>query len=117
MSLTEATITTISEDIKEETSETSDDGLKIDFSPKKKKPKLVTIDSQEKQVIDTIEQQMERNLDEKASKSNLTATNVKNILKHLVSNEHVLAMLRHTEDPDSSFESAYEPKLTRAKAK
>ncbi|XP_034944199.1 GON-4-like protein [Chelonus insularis] len=67
-------------------------------------------------VLNEMEQELERQLDAKAAKTNLTATNVKNILKHVITNEHVLAMvqnrLHNTED-----NVVFEPKLTRAKAK
>lgn len=60
-------------------SENSSDGMEIVIteSPKKKKE----IDIEDKRVLDNIEEEIEKQLDEKAAKSNLTATNVKNILK------------------------------------
>lgn len=98
--------------------EDSSDGMEIVItdSPKRKKE----IDLEDKMVLENIEEEIDKQLDEKAAKSNLTATNVKNILKHVISNEHVLAMVRHTvEEGDSTDEETfvYEPKLTRAKAK
>lgn len=99
-------------------SENSSDGMEIVIteSPSKKKE----IDIEDKLVIENIEEEIEKQLDEKAAKSNLTATNVKTILKQVISNEHVLAMVRHTvQEGDSTDEETfvYEPKLTRAKAK
>lgn len=96
----------------------SSDGMEIVItdSPKRKKQ----INLEDKKVLENIEEEIDKQLDEKAAKSNLTATNVKNILKHVISNEHVLAMVRHTvEEGDSTDEETfvYEPKLTRAKAK
>ncbi|XP_012272337.1 GON-4-like protein isoform X2 [Orussus abietinus] len=67
-------------------------------------------------VLNEMEEEIERQLDAKAAKTNLTATNVKNILKHVITNEHVMAMVQkrlHNSDDDIIFE----PKLTRAKAK
>lgn len=66
--------------------------------------------------LNEMEEEIERQLDAKAAKSNLTATNVKNILKHVISHEHVRAMVnkRLTKGDD---DIVYEPKLTRAKAK
>lgn len=99
-------------------SENSSDEMEIVItdSPKRK----TEINSEDKKVLENIEEEIDKQLDEKAAKSNLTATNVKNILKHVISNEHVLAMVRHTvEEGDSTDEETfvYEPKLTRAKAK
>lgn len=67
-------------------------------------------------LLNEMEEEIERQLDAKAAKTNLTATNVKNILKHVISNEHVMAMVNKTltkGDDDVIFQ----PKLTRAKAK
>lgn len=67
-------------------------------------------------VINEMEEEIERQLDAKAARTNLTATNVKNILKHVITNEHVMAMVQkqlHDMEDDTFFE----PKLTRAKAK
>lgn len=57
----------------------STDGLEIDIteSPKHEED----IDIEDKRVLENIEEEIERQLDEKAAKSNLSATNVKNILK------------------------------------
>lgn len=75
------------------------------------------------EVLNNMEEEIERQLDAKAAKSNLTVANVKNILKHVITNEHVLAMVRRTikddvdVDNENEDEFPYEPKLTRAKAK
>lgn len=102
--------------------ENSDDGLKIVIeSPKSKKKsrKAIEINPAEKEIIETVEKDLEETLDEKAAKANLTSYNVKHILKHVVTNEHVVALVRQAEDPQACSESlaAFEPKLTRAKAK
>ncbi|XP_029163698.1 uncharacterized protein LOC114935123 [Nylanderia fulva] len=71
---------------------------------------------EEASVLNKMEEEIERQLDAKAAKINLTATNVKNILKHVIPYEHLMTMiqkwLQDTED-DVNFG----PKLTRAKAK
>lgn len=71
---------------------------------------------EEASVLNKMEEEIERQLDAKAAKTNLTATNVKNILKHVLPYEHLMTMiqkwLQDTED-DVNFGT----KLTRAKAK
>ncbi|XP_053597037.1 uncharacterized protein LOC103572896 isoform X2 [Microplitis demolitor] len=67
-------------------------------------------------VLDEVEEELERQLDAKAAKTNLTATNVKNIIKHVITNEHVLAMVNNSLN-NSEEGVVFEPKLTRAKAK
>nr|XP_031842040.1 GON-4-like protein [Nomia melanderi] len=67
-------------------------------------------------VINEMEEEIERQLDAKAAKTNLTATNVKNILKHVITNEHVMAMVKNRLQ-DTEDDILFEPKLTRAKAK
>lgn len=103
-------------------SENSEDGLKIVIeSPRsKRKPrKPIEIDAEEKKIIESVEKDIEETLDEKAAKANLSTTDVKHILKQVVKNEHVVALVRHVENPDSSPETlpVFEPKITRAKAK
>ncbi|XP_014218388.1 uncharacterized protein LOC106646780 [Copidosoma floridanum] len=60
------------------------------------------------------EEELERQLDEKAAKTNLTATNVKNIIKHVISHELVKAMVQKS---PTMGDIIFEPKLTRSKAK
>ncbi|XP_076303648.1 gon-4 like protein muscle wasted [Lasioglossum baleicum] len=67
-------------------------------------------------VINEMEEEIERQLDAKAAKTNLTATNVKNIIKHVITNEHVMAMVKNRLQ-DTEDDILFEPKLTRAKAK
>lgn len=99
----------------------SDDALRIVLeSPKRKtkKPKLTKkLNPSEIEIIDGIEQELEETLDAKAAKINLTTSNVKNILRQVVTNEHVLALVRQSEDPKVTNGVPFEPKLTRAKAK
>ncbi|XP_076244859.1 gon-4 like protein muscle wasted [Calliopsis andreniformis] len=67
-------------------------------------------------VINEMEEEIERQLDAKAAKTNLTAVNVKNIIKHVITNEHVMAMVKNRLQ-DAEDDIPFEPKLTRAKAK
>jgi hypothetical protein len=94
-------------------------GLQIDVSEVdsfKDNNKLRRQSIDDTSFLNKMEEEIERQLDAKASKTNLTATNVKNILKHVISNEHVMAMVqkRLTKGEDDII---FEPKLTRAKAK
>ncbi|XP_076360289.1 uncharacterized protein LOC143252283 [Tachypleus tridentatus] len=90
---------------------------------KKKKRKRQTIDTKEyEELLEGIDGEIDRVLEERAKRNRLTAANVKNILKHVITNEHVLSMVRNTmrseEGVDSEIEEAvYEPKLTRSKVK
>ncbi|GLG93383.1 Uncharacterized protein GBIM_00809 [Gryllus bimaculatus] len=73
-------------------------------------------------VVHQMEAEIERQLDSKAKKSNLTVANVKNILKDVITNEHVLDLVRHTmKQPEKNFciskVFSYAPKLTRAKTR
>nr|CAD7431732.1 unnamed protein product [Timema monikensis] len=74
---------------------------------------------EEVEVLSTMEDELEKQLDAKASKSNLSVANVKNILKHVITNEHVLAMVRHTMKGNviNNEDLPFQPKLTRAKTK
>lgn len=103
--------------------EASDDGLQIvlesPIAPKLKKKPKENLNESDKQIIACVEKDLEDTLEKKAAKANLNANHVKNILKHVVTNEHVLALLRHAENPEENKESVpvYEPKYTRAKTK
>ncbi|XP_063990930.1 GON-4-like protein isoform X2 [Diachasmimorpha longicaudata] len=101
------------------TTDSETPGLQIDVSEvinyqKTRKRKYVEIE--ETSAIDEMEEEIERQLDAKAAKTNLTATNVKNILKHVITNEHVLAMVQNSVH-NTEEGAIFEPKLTRAKAK
>ncbi|KAM7285849.1 GON-4-like protein [Ixodes scapularis] len=71
------------------------------------------------------ETDLDRFLEDTAEKNNLTIQNVKNIIRRVVTNERVLAMLRKSMLCHVSAEAAgidldsmeYEPKFTRAKAR
>ncbi|XP_015112073.1 GON-4-like protein isoform X2 [Diachasma alloeum] len=103
----------------ESTTDSETPGLQIDVSEvinyqKTRKRKYIEIE--ETSAIDEMEEEIERQLDAKAAKTNLTATNVKNILKHVITNEHVLAMVQNSVH-NTEEGAIFEPKLTRAKAK
>lgn len=104
----------------EDSDHDSDDNSKlvIECSTPKKKPPLEPTPC-EKKIIESFEDELEKRLDEKASKSNLNAINVKNIIRQIITNKNVVALVRKAEDPDcdEDFEPEFEPKLTRAKAK
>lgn len=71
---------------------------------------------EEASVLNKMEEEIERQLDAKAAKNNLTATNVKNILKHVFSYEHLMTMVQKwLQDTESDVN--FGRKLTRAKAK
>lgn len=99
-------------------SDSDTEGLQIDEIDSLKNPEQMKtqVIVESPTFINEMEEEIERQLDAKAAKSNLTATNVKNILKHVISNEHVREMFhqRLTNGEDSVV---FEPKLTRAKAK
>lgn len=59
--------------------EASSDGLEIDLSENPTKQE--EIDIEDKRVLENIEEEIERQYDKKAAQSNLSAINVKNILR------------------------------------
>ncbi|CAH2042597.1 unnamed protein product, partial [Iphiclides podalirius] len=62
--------------------------------------------------------EMEKNLHASAIKNNLDDASVKKILKKVVTNDHVLALVKlREEEEESSTEENIRPKLTRAKVK
>ncbi|XP_054932582.1 uncharacterized protein mute isoform X2 [Dermacentor andersoni] len=77
------------------------------------------------QAQEPYETELDRFLEDTAEKNNLTVTNVKNIIRRVVSNNRVLAMLQNTmlshvaaEESGADLSSLpYEPKFTRAKAR
>lgn len=114
------TINKIFLDTDEDTDHDSDDNTKlvIECSTPKKKPFPVPT-SYEKEIIESFEDELEKRLEEKALKTNLNVMHVKNIIRHIITNKNVLALVKKAENPDcdDDFEPEYEPKLTRAKAK
>lgn len=83
----------------------------VDNNEPSSKHKRETVE--ETSVLNEMEEEIERQLDAKAAKTNLTATNVKNILKHVITYEHLMTMVQKWLQNDVNFG----PKLTRAKAK
>ena len=75
-----------------------------------------SLEDQDASFINEMEEEIERQLDAKAAKTNLTATNVKNILRHVISNEHVKAMVNNKLN-QSNDHFIFEPICTRAKSK
>lgn len=68
--------------------------------------------------LNEMAEELERKLETKAAKSNLTATNVKNIIKQVMTHETVVEMCNQKLiNNDSSFTFSFEPKFTRSKAK
>ncbi|XP_063225929.1 GON-4-like protein isoform X2 [Bacillus rossius redtenbacheri] len=113
-------------------SDTSSDCLQIVTSDneigedkiRNRKRRHSQLEENEIEEFTSLEAQIDRQLDAKAAKTNLSVTNVKNILKHVITNKRVIEMVRHTlreseaADRDSDDEDcSFEPKLTRAKTK
>ncbi|XP_038071708.1 GON-4-like protein isoform X2 [Patiria miniata] len=96
---------------------------------RKKGSKGPSLDEAEVQLAKEACDVLEKSLEENAAKNNLSVVNVKNILHHVITNEHVLAMVRNTmeddstedkpnsSDPSGSRPVVFEPKMTRAKLK
>ncbi|XP_055954237.1 GON-4-like protein [Argiope bruennichi] len=73
-------------------------------------------------VLEDMAEEIDNVLEQTQYKNKLTPAKVKNILRHIIANEYVLAMVRNTMKPENSDDeeqgdSTYEPKLTRSKAK
>lgn len=71
-----------------------------------------------------LDAEIDKILEDKAMKNNLTATNVKSIIRHVITNNMVQKMvmssaIRKGRNPDDSSddEGCYEPKLTRARTR
>lgn len=105
--------------LEEDSEDNSDDNLKIVIeSPNTKRKTTPEPSRSEKLIIESIEDELQRRLEEKAAKTKLNSIHVKNIIKHVVTNEHVLALVKKAENPAECIEFIpFEPKLTRAKAK
>ncbi|XP_045475206.1 uncharacterized protein LOC123681057 [Harmonia axyridis] len=92
----------------------------VSSTPKKRKRDNSEddIDSKDKEIIEEFEDGLEKSLTEKAAKSNLNETAVKIILRYVVSDENVVALLKQKEnDKNDPAILPYEPKITRSKAK
>lgn len=70
---------------------------------------------EEASMLNEMEEEIERQLDAKAAKTNLTTTNVKNILKRVIPYEHLRMVQKWLQDTENDVN--FGPKLTRAKAK
>ncbi|XP_041464459.1 GON-4-like protein isoform X2 [Lytechinus variegatus] len=108
--------------------QTPSTGPKTIRSKKRKKKKLTFARKKQRTMMPVVNQaldldnDLERKLEENAAKNNLTAINVKSILHHVITNEHVLSMVRNTMKDAGLVEieqepAPYTPKLTRAKLK
>ncbi|XP_027230586.2 GON-4-like protein [Penaeus vannamei] len=91
-------------------------------SPQKRPKKRMRTDDEghvPQEVIELIQSGIDEVLEEKAERTHLTANHVKNIIKNVMTDENVLAMVRNTvlglQEADAS--AVYEPTLTRAKTK
>ncbi|KAK3862130.1 hypothetical protein Pcinc_031981 [Petrolisthes cinctipes] len=73
------------------------------------------------EVVKLIQSGIDDLLEEKAERTHLTAVHVKNIIKNVMTDENVVAMVRNTvvglHSDDSGVSAVYEPTLTRAKTK
>ncbi|MPC08259.1 hypothetical protein E2C01_000838 [Portunus trituberculatus] len=73
------------------------------------------------EVIELIQSGIDEMLEEKAERTHLTAIHVKNIIKNVMTDENVLAMVRNTvlgiPVGGSAGSAVYEPTLTRAKTR
>ncbi|XP_063858984.1 GON-4-like protein isoform X2 [Scylla paramamosain] len=96
-------------------------------SPPKSKKKMRGEEGSEaagevpQEVIELIQSGIDEMLEEKAERTHLTAIHVKNIIKNVMTDENVLAMVRNTvlgiPVGGSAGSAVYEPTLTRAKTK
>lgn len=80
----------------------------------------IPADKQNESIFNSIEAELDKQLNEKARRSNLTVLNVKTIIKQVLTNEYVRAFLdRSTVERESEGVQnvPFEPKLTRSKAK
>ncbi|XP_035207673.1 GON-4-like protein [Stegodyphus dumicola] len=81
------------------------------------------IDSEElAHVLEGMSDEIDCMLEATAAKNRLTSKHVKSILKHVITNEYVLTMVRNTmkselNENEELDEAVFEPKLTRSKAK
>lgn len=113
------------EDVESDNSSDSEtNGLQIDvaevdnYDSNNKRNKRIESIPEALDGLGEMEEEIERQLDAKAAKTNLTATNVKNLLRHVITNEHVMAMVQRRLNKNTDDDGiVFEPKLTRSKAK
>ena len=85
-------------------------------SPGKRNSKSIRLDEVPEEVLNIIATGVDQ-LDQKAEKTQLTATLVKDIIKNVMTDENVLAMVKNTILNTEQIPAVFEPKLTRAKTK
>ncbi|XP_072389073.1 uncharacterized protein mute isoform X1 [Diabrotica undecimpunctata] len=105
---------------KDDSEENSDDNLHIvlESPSRKRKPSPVPTES-ERKIIESIEEELEQKLEEKAARTNLNVVNVKNLIKQVLTNEDVLSLIRNAEGTKNgeNISPIFEPKWTRSKMK
>lgn len=93
-------------------SNSNDDNDKTPIKRKRKKGNEVIVPD----IIYELKEDLDRELDIKAQRNNLTATNVKNMIKAVITDSEVLKMIDYSLDK-STEKPVYDLKLTRAKTK
>ncbi|KAJ8000198.1 hypothetical protein DPEC_G00202350 [Dallia pectoralis] len=75
-------------------------------------------DGQQEGVVPEVEidRELDRELETKSRQHNLTTTNVRNIIHEVITNEHVVAMMKAAINETEAV-SVFEPKMTRSKFK
>ncbi|XP_041429800.1 GON-4-like protein isoform X2 [Xenopus laevis] len=81
-----------------------------------RKRKLAKEDEERKEEVCDFDETLDQALEERAKQHNLTAVNVRNILHEVITNEHVVAMMKAA-ITDSDDVPLFEPKMTRSKLK
>uniref|UniRef100_A0A8C6VRV5 Gon-4 like n=1 Tax=Nothobranchius furzeri TaxID=105023 RepID=A0A8C6VRV5_NOTFU len=75
-----------------------------------------TEEEEETRVDVEIDRQLDQSLETKSKQHNLTAVNVKNIIHEVITNEHVVAMMKAAINETEAV-PPFEPKMTRSKLK
>ncbi|KAL0962283.1 hypothetical protein UPYG_G00338090 [Umbra pygmaea] len=75
-------------------------------------------DGHEEEVVPEVEidRELDRELENKSKQHNLTTTNVRNIIHEVITNEHVVAMMKAAINETEAV-PVFEPKMTRSKFK
>ncbi|KAG5842791.1 hypothetical protein ANANG_G00181480 [Anguilla anguilla] len=71
---------------------------------------------EESQIEVEIDSQLDRELESKSRQHNLTSANVRNIIHEVITNEHVVAMMKAAINETEAI-PVFEPKMTRSKLK
>ncbi|KAJ1530882.1 hypothetical protein ONE63_005724 [Megalurothrips usitatus] len=88
-----------------------------------RKRKQSEVSEEDNAILNGMGEEIERQLEAKAERNRLTVPNVKNILRSVITNPHVQAMVRRSIKSGDvavsgdSDEISFEPRMTRAKAK